>query len=71
MSAVVEDQSPFQRRFDPTHEDADAEGFVALPNVRTDEEMVDLLSASRAYQANLTAINVIRDMLQKALELGR
>ena len=71
VSAIVEDQSPFTRRYDPTHADADEGGFVSLPNVRSDEEMVDLLSASRAYQANLTAINVIRDMLQKALDLGR
>jgi len=71
VDAVVEDQTPFQKRYDPAHQDADEDGFVSMPNVRSDEEMVDLLSASRAYQANLTAINVIRDMLQKALELGR
>lgn len=71
VAAIVEDQAPFARRYDPTHLDADPQGFVSLPNVDTAEEMVDLLSASRAYQANLTAINVIRDMLQKALDLGR
>jgi flagellar basal-body rod protein FlgC len=71
VSGVVEDKTPFARRYDPGHQDADAEGFISLPNVDPAEEMVDLLSASRAYQANLTAINVIRDMLQKALELGR
>lgn len=71
VAAIVEDKAPFARRYDPTHQDADAQGFVSLPNVDTAEEMVDLLSASRAYQANLTAINVIRDMLQKALDLGR
>lgn len=71
VAAVVEDPSPFQTRYDPTHLDADVDGFVELPNVRSDEEVVDLLSASRAYQANLTAINVIRDMIQKALDLGR
>lgn len=71
VAAVVEDKTEFKRRYEPGHPDADAEGWVALPNVDSAEEMVDLLSASRAYQANLTAINVIRDMLQKALELGR
>jgi flagellar basal-body rod protein FlgC len=71
VAGVVEDTTPFQRRYDPSHQDADAEGFVSLPNIKSDEEMVDLLSASKAYQANLTAINVIRDMLQKALDLGR
>ena len=71
VAAVVEDQSPFKRRFDPSHPDADAEGFVALPNVDTPEEMVNMLSASRAYQANLTAIGLIRELVQKALELGK
>ena len=47
------------------------EGFVAMPNVDAPEEMVDMLSATRAYQANLTAIGLIREMVQKALELGR
>ena len=71
VAAVIEDQSPFRRRYDPSHPDADAEGFVALPNVDTPEEMVNMLSASRAYQANLTAIGLIREVVQKALELGR
>ena len=71
VAAVVEDQTPFKRRYEPSHPDADADGFVALPNVEPAEEMVDMLSAARAYQANLTAINHLRDMLQRALELGR
>ncbi len=71
VAGVVEDQTPFKRRYEPSHPDADADGFVALPNVDTPEEMVDMLSAARAYQANLTAIGLIRDMLQHALELGR
>jgi flagellar basal-body rod protein FlgC len=69
--AVTEDQSPFERRYDPSHADADAEGYVSLPNVRTEEEMVDLIGASRAYQANLAAVTIIRDMVQRALDLGR
>ena len=71
VAAVVEDQEPFKRRYDPSHPDADAEGFVAMPNVDTPEEMVNMLSASRAYQANLTAIGLIRDLVQKSLELGK
>lgn len=71
VAAIVEDQSPFRRRYDPSHPDADKDGFVALPNVDTPEEMVNMLSASRAYQANLTAIGLIREMVQKALDLGR
>jgi flagellar basal-body rod protein FlgC len=71
VAAVVEDQSPFKRRFDPSHPDADAEGFVAMPNVDTPEEMVNMLSASRAYQANLTAIGLLRELVQKSLDLGK
>ncbi|MGE3276342.1 MAG: flagellar basal body rod protein FlgC [Vicinamibacterales bacterium] len=68
---IVEDSQAPQRRYEPSHPDADAEGFVALPNVDSSQEMVDMLGAARAYQANLTAIGLIRDVLTKALELGR
>jgi flagellar basal-body rod protein FlgC len=68
---IVEDKAPFRRRYDPAHPDADPEGFVALPNIDTPEEMVNMLSASRAYQANLTAIGLIRDLLQKSLDLAK
>lgn len=68
---VVEDQSPFQVRFEPSHPDADENGYVSLPNVDSAEEMVDMLGAARAYQANLTAIGLIRDLMQRALDLGR
>ncbi len=68
---VVEDRSEPRRRYDPTHPDADPDGFVAMPNVDPSQEMVDMLGAARAYQANLTAIGLIRDLLQRSLELGR
>jgi flagellar basal-body rod protein FlgC len=71
VSEVVQDQDAFRRRYEPSHPDADAQGFVATPNVDVPEEMVDMLGAARAYQANLTAINLIRDTIQRALELGR
>ena len=71
VAAVVDDESAPRRRYEPSHPDADSEGYVALPNVDTAEEMVDMLGAARAYQANLTAINLIRDLVQKALDLGR
>ena len=71
VAAVVEDRAPFRRRYEPSHPDADAQGFVELPNVDPQNEMVDLIGASRAYQANLTAIGLIRDLVAKALELGR
>lgn len=68
---VVQDQAPGRRRYEPSHPDADAEGYVELPNVNPAEEMVDMLGAARAYQANLTAISLIRDLVSRALELGR
>lgn len=71
VAAVVEDQAPNRRRYEPSHPDADADGFVALPNVDQAEEMVDMLGAARAYQANLTAITLIRELVQRALEIGR
>jgi flagellar basal-body rod protein FlgC len=71
VAAVVQDQSPFRRRYEPSHPDADADGFVSMPNVDVPEEMVDMLGAARAYQANLTAIGLIRDTLQKALDLAK
>ena len=71
VTSIVEDQAPFRRRYEPGHPDADADGFVALPNVDAPEEMVDMMGAARAYQANLAAIGLIREMVNKALELGR
>lgn len=71
VAAIVEDTRPARRVFDPSHPDADTKGFVELPNVNPAEEMVDMVGASRAYQANLTAINLIRDLVSRSLELGR
>ncbi len=71
VAAVVEDQGEFRKRYEPSHPDADADGFVSMPNVDVPEEMVDMLGAARAYQANLTAIGLIRDTLQRALELAK
>ncbi len=71
VAAVVEDQSAFRRRYEPSHPDADADGFVELPTGDAAEEMVDMLSAARAYQANLTAIGLIRDVVARSLELGK
>jgi flagellar basal-body rod protein FlgC len=71
VAAVVEDQTPFKRRYDPAHPDADTNGFVAMPNVDVPEQMVDMVSASRAYQANLSAIGLVHDMIRRALELGK
>jgi len=71
VAAIVEDQSAPRVRYEPNNPDANAEGYVALPNVDPAEEMVDMMGAARAYQANLTAIGLIRDLVQRALDLGR
>ena len=71
VGAVIEDQDDFKVEYDPTHPDADANGYVQLPNVNTTEEMVDMMSASRLYEANVTAFNAMKEMITKALEIGR
>ena len=71
VAGIIEDTAPYRRRYEPSHPDADPEGYVSLPNVDTSAEMVDMLGAARAYQANLAAIGVIRDMVARALELGK
>ena len=71
VAGIVEDTAPARRRYDPSHPDADKDGFVELPNINPAEEMVDMVGASRAYQANLTAINLIRDLVSRSRELGR
>lgn len=68
---VVSDQRPFKVKYDPTHPDADANGYVQLPNVDAVTEMVDLISASRAYEANVTALNAFKAMVSTALQIGR
>jgi flagellar basal-body rod protein FlgC len=58
-------------KFDPNHPDADSEGFVALPNINVVEEMVNMISATRSYEANVTAIKATKDMASNAMEIGR
>lgn len=57
--------------YDPGHPDANAQGYVELPNVNIVSEMVDMITASRAYEANTTTINAAKSMVQKALDIGR
>ena len=71
VAGIVEDEKPFERRYEPSHPDADANGYVAVPNVDPSEEMVDMLGATRAYQANLAAIGLIRELMARALDLGK
>jgi flagellar basal-body rod protein FlgC len=71
VTGIVDDQTPFKVVYDPTNPDADADGNVMMPNVDLSKEMVDLLAASRAYEANVTAFNTGKSMMLKALDLGR
>jgi len=57
--------------YDPTHADADADGYVAMPNIQVMTEMVNMLTATRAYEANATAVNEAKQMAMKTLEIGR
>ncbi|MBR5486070.1 MAG: flagellar basal body rod protein FlgC [Oscillospiraceae bacterium] len=68
---IVESEKPFVPVYDPAHPDANEEGYVMYPNVNTSEEMVDLMAASRAYEANLTALSVVKSLAMKALEIGK
>lgn len=67
---VVEDQSPPRFQYEPSHPDADAKGYVAYPNINVVEEMTDMISATRAYEANITAAKASMDMEMKALQIG-
>ena len=68
---VVEDQTPFKEIYDPSHPDADDKGMVKLPNVNVVEQMVDMMSAKRAYEANVTALDAVKSMALKALDISR
>ena len=68
---IGEDMREFKLDYNPSHPDADENGYVRMPNVEVVQEMVDMMSAYRAYEANITALNVFKDMAVKTLELGR
>src|SRR5262249_25187507 len=68
---VVKDMRPFDRRFEPGHPDADKDGYVEYPNVNSMEEMANLVSAARSNEANLAAMNIVKSMISKTLEIGR
>ena len=71
IGQVVDEKEGFKKVFDPAHPDADKEGFVTLPNVNLMLEMTDLITASRAYEANATAFDAMKNMALKALEIGK
>jgi flagellar basal-body rod protein FlgC len=68
-AAIVEDATPGKKVYDPSHPDADAKGYVTMPNVDTVTEMVDLIDSSRAYEANVTAMQASKQMFTKTLDL--
>lgn len=71
VTGIIHDREPFKLVYEPFHPDADENGYVRYPNVDPLKEMVDLMSATRSYEANITAINASKDMLLKALEIGK
>lgn len=71
VGEVVEDGAPFIRRYEPGHPEADKDGYVLYPNVNPVEEMTNLIAASRSFEANVAAMNSVKEMMMKALELGR
>ncbi|MBI4379035.1 MAG: flagellar basal body rod protein FlgC [Nitrospinae bacterium] len=70
VTDIVEDKREPKMVFDPSHPDANTDGYVAMPNVNLMEEMVDMISATRAYEANITAISNSKSMAQRALDIG-
>jgi flagellar basal-body rod protein FlgC len=70
VRGVQEDQSPPQMVYDPAHPDADANGYVALPNVNVVQEMVNMITASRAYEAGVTVMQTVKGMARSALSIG-
>ncbi len=71
VSQVIEDQTPFRQVYDPSHPDADAQGMVKMPNVNTVQEMVDMNSAARGFESNVTVMEASKRMFLKSLELLR
>jgi flagellar basal-body rod protein FlgC len=71
VTKIFDDATPFKQVYNPSHPDADENGFVLMPNVDILKEMVDMISATRSYEANVTALNASKAMITKALEIGR
>jgi flagellar basal-body rod protein FlgC len=71
VASISNDPTPGQKIYDPRHPDADVQGMVAMPNVNVSTEMVDLITASRTYEANLSVVKAARQMAQKTIEIGR
>ncbi len=68
---IGEDESPFKLKYDPGNPDADKDGYVRMPNVNVVSEMTDMITASRAYEADVTSISAAKGMFMKALDIGK
>lgn len=68
---IVEDQREGSKVYEPSHPDADKDGYVTMPNVNVVEEMTNMISASRSYEANVTSIGITKSMIAKTLEISR
>ena len=68
---VVEDKAPFKEVFDPSHPDADENGIVTYPNVNVTEQMIDIMNARRSYEANVTALEAVKSMALRALDISK
>ncbi len=71
IKEIIADNSPLRQVYEPSHPDANSNGYVAYPNVNVVAEMTDMISASRSYEANITALNSIKRMSTKAIDIGR
>lgn len=71
VADIIEDRSEPEKRYLPGHPDADKDGYVAFPRINPAEDMVDLMGASRGYQANVAAMTAVKEMIQKSIELLR
>ncbi|NVN89789.1 MAG: flagellar basal body rod protein FlgC [Desulfuromonadales bacterium] len=71
IQQLIEDQSPPRMQYDPSHPDANPQGYVAMPNVNIIEEMADMISATRTYEANVTAVQAAKSMALKTLEISK
>ncbi len=71
VAAIAEDTSDFRYEYDPTNPDANAQGYVAYPNVDETTELVDMMAASRSYEANVTAMGITKEIALKTLEIGK
>lgn len=71
VTRVIQDDRPFKRVYEPQHPEADPDGYVLYPNINAMEEMVNMISALRSYEANVTALNATKSMALKALDIGR